>query len=359
MKLNKLALITLSAISTLVLTACGSSGGHTNHGAQREPIQPKLQAPKTETKPASSLKTEETSSSDQKTEAPKADEPKDIISELMKKPAKRENKKIEQPKDENNPITPIAEKTETPVVEKPETSVDEKPETPVVEIPEVPKEPASQQDIDSLNAVTKEWGDTAKNFVSLEIEGKQLALATLDSATMQMKRSEVETLRDSQGKIVGYYGYGIVEQENASIFADSNNFHYLIVNGKDTKERPIEMNHNMTYQGKMFYRYSNEPKDVLSATVNAAYNADEKQVSMNIKGADQEWILKGEDESPNVDVEDNMILGELYTKDGQANGDFDGEFLGKQGEVIIGVAGFVDHENPKQSWEGVVGAKAE
>ncbi|OOH88424.1 hypothetical protein BMT54_08755 [Pasteurellaceae bacterium 15-036681] len=294
MKLKLNSMLSATLIS-LLLTACGSGGGHTTHQPIQEPVVKKVPKPDIEHK-------ENKENEPKKNTTPKDESRENVITHTI------------------NPPLEIVEASQ-----------------------ELPREFNWKQD------------DTLYSLYSLQLEGRNLAL--VPSGDTKIQRKEVETLIDDNGDVSAYYGYAIAEAKDKLSIAKVKNIYYMPFFGhKDKAERTIEMKEDLQYQGKMFYRYNKEDNDILTAKVNAEYKSSEKQLTMDIIGKDKTWKLQDDEGNSYVDISKGEFVGSLYSN-GEENGELTGYTYGHRGEVLVGYAEHPDSD-PKKSWEGVLGAKA-
>ncbi|MDO5073881.1 MAG: hypothetical protein Q4D63_05710 [Neisseria animaloris] len=178
---------------------------------------------------------------------------------------------------------------------------------------------------------------------------------------------EIETLRDSAGALVGYYGYARVAEQKQDFYKEKYAIlHNLYLQDADRslQQLPVGLG-NINYNGKMLYQYHVDSRP-LEARVSATYYVNEKKLQMNIH--DHEgglWTLHQDRRarsSNRVEVnEDGSVGGHLFFHNDQGgkpilNGNFTGGFYGKNGSVLTGRASY---EHREDGWEGVIGAAAE
>ncbi|WGE89082.1 transferrin-binding protein-like solute binding protein [Actinobacillus arthritidis] len=184
----------------------------------------------------------------------------------------------------------------------------------------------------------------------------------------RISNSEIKTLNDSTGKLLGYYGYMQLNQvkqgEREGIDSRNLNDHYLLSMNDNEKRRPAN---SLVYKGNMFYQYTEGSNEKLEASVSAKYNHADKKLSMDISGkGDDYWqlgntgstkLLTSKVNGASVDQDGTILNAKLYSKvEGDLSkltpdANFSGGLFGKNGEVLAGSA-----ISPK--WHGVIGAKA-
>ncbi|MFS6938423.1 transferrin-binding protein-like solute binding protein [Neisseria animaloris] len=206
------------------------------------------------------------------------------------------------------------------------------------------------------------------NLVKLVLNdnNRKVELTVLDPHSF-VGTPKIETLRDSTGALVGYYGYARVAEQKQDLYKDKYvTLHdlYLQYADQSLQQRPVSMG-DINYNGKMLYQYHADPRQ-LEATVSATYFVGEKKLKMDIHDKDGGlWTLherRASRSNNHVSVnEDGSIGGYLFFHNNQSdkpsfNGNFSGGFYGKDGSVLTGRASYEDREN---GWEGVIGATAE
>ncbi|WP_107929100.1 hypothetical protein [Neisseria animaloris] len=206
------------------------------------------------------------------------------------------------------------------------------------------------------------------NLVKLVLNdnNRKVELTVLDPHSF-VGTPKIETLRDSTGALVGYYGYARVAEQKQDLYKDKYvTLHdlYLQYADQSLQQRPVSMG-DINYNGKMFYQYHADPQP-LEARVSATYYVNEKKLQMDIHDSEGGlWTLHQDRRarsSNRVEVkEDGSVGGHLFFYNNQGdkptlNGNFTGGFYGKDGSVLTGRASYEDREN---GWEGVIGAAAE
>ncbi|SUU00415.1 outer membrane lipoprotein A [Actinobacillus lignieresii] len=406
-------------VASVVLTAC--SGGSSSSSAQphTEPT-PKTNMPAPE---AEQPKKEEAPQAD----SPKAEKPKSIAPLMMENPKVEKQKennlqekspKADEPqvmdpklgapqKDDQNMPAPEAEqpkKEEAPQADSPkvekqkENNLQEK--SPKADEPQVmdPKLGAPQKDDQKLeepknksNAeILKELGikdiktgiitrsDVVLNLTLDEQENIQIRLSESDIVRNDLKitntipNQDIRTLKDSTGRLLGYYGYmqlnQVIEDERYGINNVDLVGHYLLSMDESTKTAP---NKSIEYRGKMLYGYKNVDNRNLVADVQASYNHSDKKLSMEIFGDQGDYWKLGA--IGNNRLPKDMVTGVVVDKDGTISNaglyskiddtpgkltpdaNFSGGLFGKNGEVLAGKAEGI---NNNYNWQGVIGATA-
>lgn len=223
----------------------------------------------------------------------------------------------------------------------------------------IPSSPATDSsDTAVFNRLSK-TGDNfgAHSWLSIKLEGKSIALAP--SLRTNASGQKIQTLRDDQGKLLGYIGYLVGTQSEADPLRPSEltiTHKAFTLFGLDdhTQKLPTV---TQQYAGEMYYYYTDTPVTVYTAGVNANYSAATKQVEMTISGRGNDrhrlWTLSTQAD-PHGNVAGNLI------ENRQPSGNFIGGFYGNEGKLLAGQAEFEDHRinQQSQSWKGVVGAIA-
>ncbi|QIW16251.1 hypothetical protein A4G20_07850 [Pasteurellaceae bacterium RH1A] len=359
--MNKITKLSLSLITSLVLSACGGSGGGSSQ-SQAAPIN--------------SAPTEKA----QEKQAPKQALPNTQKEEAQPEPMPKESEESALPpvKEQENPTDKAPLPKEPEAHPNPEQAPSpsqgnedikpEKPVKPMVEDRQPEPMPQSYNDQEVLKELSLDH--EAQPYLTLTLNDDKkvaLALAKADDKLNHITRDKVETLRDSQGNLVGYYGYALVnhlkqnEDEPDKFEGLAPKDYYLFSADERQKHRP-ETQATLHYEGKMFYRYNEDNLTPKTAEVFAQYKGENKTASMWIKDGANRWYLT-ENRVGNlkaaqreVDVsEDGVFSGHLlHDKTGEAtkvtpDGNFVGGFYGSQGDVLVGEANGLN-------WKGVVGA---
>lgn len=350
-------------VASVVLTAC--SGGSSNSSAQ----------PNTEPTPKTNMS------------APKAEQPK------KEEAPQADSPKVEKPKE-------MAPQVDSPKVEEPKNMAPQM-GNPKLNDPQVmaPKMDNPQKDApkgeelskNKSNAeILKELGvkDITSGTISisdielnLQLDGNDNVKISLlnenlmrDNLTINNKisGSDIRTLKDSSGRLLGYYGYVQLNQVTQDS-RDPDNYkhnhqfenHYLLSMNDAEKVLPEK---SLEYKGSMIYGYNTSGNEKLTAEVNAKYDSSTKKLSMKIYDNDRYWKL-GEVMSNNVRLPETKVDGVKVDSDGTINArlylsteeplkltpdaNFSGGIFGKNGEVLAGKA-----ESINNSWQGVIGATA-
>ncbi|MDG6295481.1 hypothetical protein Q7370_09225 [Glaesserella parasuis] len=222
-------------------------------------------------------------------------------------------------------------------------------------------EPPSQQlsDQDIWQGFSKNGGYyDANNWVSITLEGKEIKLAPVSGS--HSNNSKMNTLRDADGNLVGYYGYATLNKIKENQYKPGEKdverkYMVLLEAREEAKTLPT---HDLSYQGKMYYALNDAPEQAKEANVTATYKHMNKSISINIYG------VNGNDLTTNqTNVSENgYIFTRLYLmgKPRIPAGQFDGGLYGKSGEILLGKAKNEDAtpHTPQKNWEGVIGATA-
>ncbi|MDG6431342.1 hypothetical protein Q7460_08235 [Glaesserella parasuis] len=222
-------------------------------------------------------------------------------------------------------------------------------------------EPPSQQlsDQDIWQGFSKNGGYyDANNWVSITLEGKEIKLAPVSGS--HSNNSKMNTLRDADGNLVGYYGYATLNKIKENQYKPGEKdverkYMALLEAREEAKTLPT---HDLSYQGKMYYALNDAPEQAKEANVTATYKHMNKSISINIYG------VNGNDLTTNqTNVSENgYIFTRLYLmgKPRIPAGQFDGGLYGKSGEILLGKAKNEDAtpHTPQKNWEGVIGATA-
>ncbi|MDE3966415.1 hypothetical protein NUQ40_09370 [Glaesserella parasuis] len=219
-------------------------------------------------------------------------------------------------------------------------------------------EPPSQQlsDQDIWQGFSKNGGYyDANNWVSITLEGKEIKLAPVSGS--HSNNSKMNTLRDADGNLVGYYGYATLNKIKENQYKPGEKdverkYMALLEAREEAKTLPT---HDLSYQGKMYYALNAAPEQAKEANVTATYRHMNKSILINI------YDVNGNNLTTNqTNVSENgSIFTKLYLMDGKPKkvaGQFDGGLYGKNGEILLGKA--KNEVIPKKEiiWEGVIGA---
>ncbi|MDG6408428.1 hypothetical protein [Glaesserella parasuis] len=221
-------------------------------------------------------------------------------------------------------------------------------------------EPPSQKlnDQDIWQGFSKNGGYyDASNWVSITLEGKEIKLAPVNGSNSN--NSKMNTLRDADGNLVGYYGYATLNKIKENQYKPGEKdverkYMALLEAREEAKTLPT---HDLYYRGKMYYALNDAPEQAKEANVTATYKHMNKSISINIYG------VNGNDLTTNqTNVSENgSIFTRLYLKDKRTPaGEFKGGLYGKSGEILLGEAKNEDSRpnTPQNNWKGVIGATA-
>lgn len=208
-----------------------------------------------------------------------------------------------------------------------------------------------------FNRLTKRGGHfDADKWIKITLSGKSLVLAPIDSS---LNNGQLHTLRDTDGNLVGYYGYAALTKTVPSFYNPDEKLalaKYMALQEGDT-EAKVRPTVDLTYQGTMYYALNEAPEQALTADVTAIYHNAKKSITINIFGKEHlGWDLT----SMESHVTDNgSIFTRLYTMDKKTvAGQFDGGLYGKHGEILLGEAKNEDANQKENNWKGVIGANA-
>ncbi|MDG6232171.1 hypothetical protein Q7506_11750 [Glaesserella parasuis] len=225
---------------------------------------------------------------------------------------------------------------------------------------EPPSQKLSDQDI---------WRDFSKNggyydadnWVRITLAGKEIELAPVNGSHSNNRK--MNTLRDADGNLVGYYGYATLSKTKSDPYRpDENNVErkYMalqeVTAREEAKTRPT---HDLYYRGKMYYALNDVPEQAKEADVTATYRHMNKSILIGI------YNMNGNDLTTNetkVSENGSIPLTRLYLMDKPkiAAGQFEGGLYGKSGEILLGEAknDDVTPNTPQNNWKGVIGATA-
>ncbi|WP_018652191.1 hypothetical protein [Actinobacillus capsulatus] len=344
-------------VASLVITACsgGSSGSSAQPNTEPTP-KTNIPAPKAE-----QPKKEEAPQAD----SPKVEEPKSIAP-LMGSP------KVEKQKENN--LQEKSPKVDEPQVMDPKLGSPQKDAQKLEE----PKNKSNAEILKELGIKDISEGELSVADTLLDIrldDHEKVSIVILNNeinrkdlkVTNSIPNQDIMTLKDSSGKLLGYYGYmqlsQVREDANTSKNEINLNEHYLLSMNDAEKIRPAK---SIEYTGNMFYGYK-DSNEKLVANVQAAYNDSTKMLSMEVFGnSDHYWKLgeTGRTKLPinrvqgaTVDSDGTILNANLYTKiDSDStkltpDANFSGSIFGKNGEVLAGSA-------VSEKWRGVIGATA-
>ncbi|MWQ70806.1 hypothetical protein [Glaesserella parasuis] len=221
-------------------------------------------------------------------------------------------------------------------------------------------EPPSQQlsDQDIWQGFSKNGGYyDANNWVSITLEGKEIKLAPVSGS--HSNNSKMNTLRDADGNLVGYYGYATLNKIKENQYKPGEKdverkYMALLEAREEAKTLPT---HDLSYQGKMYYALNAAREQAKEANVTATYRHMNKSILINI------YDVNGNNLTTNqTNVSENgSIFTKLYLMDGKPKkvaGQFDGGLYGKNGEILLGKAKNEDITKKENNWKGVIGATA-
>ncbi|MWQ47305.1 hypothetical protein [Glaesserella parasuis] len=224
---------------------------------------------------------------------------------------------------------------------------------------EPPSQKLSDQDI---------WKDFSKNggyydannWVSITLEGEEIQLAPVSGS--HSNNSKMNTLRDADGNLVGYYGYATLSKTKPDPYRPDEKdverkYMALLEAREEAKTLPT---HDLSYQGKMYYALNDAPEQAKEANVTATYKHMNKSILINIYDVNGNNLTTNQ---TNVSENGSIPLTRLYLMDGKPKkvaGQFEGGLYGKSGEILLGKAKQEDStpNTPQNNWEGVIGATA-
>ncbi|EFM99831.1 transferrin-binding protein-like solute binding protein [Actinobacillus pleuropneumoniae] len=347
-------------VAGLVLTACsggGSSGSSSKPNSELTPkvdmSAPKAEQPKKEEVPqADNSKAEEPKEMAPQVDSPKAEEPKNMAPQMG-------NPKLNDPQ-------VMAPKMDNPQKDAPKGE-------------ELSKDKSNAEILKELGVKDINSGiiNNADVVLNLKIDEKDHITVVLDKdkinrnhlkVTNTISAQDIKTLKDSSGKLLGYYGYMQLNQvrqdENYSDEKVSLNEYYLLSMNDADKIRPTK---SISYKGDMFYSYKDVGNQKLKASVEASYDDATKKVSMKVFGENNDYwklgefgrtnLLENQVTGAKVGEDGTIINGTLYSKIDNfplkltPDANFSGGIFGKNGEVLAGSA-------ISEKWQGVIGATA-
>lgn len=221
-------------------------------------------------------------------------------------------------------------------------------------------EPPSQRlsDQDIWHGFSKDGGYyDANNWVSITLEGKEIKLAPVSGS--HSNNSKMNTLRDADGNLVGYYGYATLNKIKENQYKPGEKdverkYMALLEAREEAKTLPT---HDLSYQGKMYYALNDAPEQAKEADVTATYRHTNKSILISIYGVNGNNLTTNQ---TNVS-ENGSIFTRLYLKDKRTPaGEFKGGLYGKSGEILLGEAKNEDSRpnTSQNNWKGVIGATA-
>lgn len=217
--------------------------------------------------------------------------------------------------------------------------------------PPVVNPPTEPQETDEtiFNRLSSEHFGS-QNWLTITLDGKEIVLTPTQKT--EVSDQNIKTLRDSDGKLVGYVGYlsGTQTEDDPNRPDDPivtrKAFGLL---GVDEKQLVLP-SASYTYEGEMHYFYDTQA-NIYTAGVSANYFTDSKKVEMTISGRDADysrlWTLSTQA------TPEGKVAG-ILIEDRQRSGEFDGGFYGKDGKFLVGKTQFEDTNNKDGSWKGVI-----
>ena len=325
--------LSLTLLSATVITACGGSGGGGNSST------------------TTPITTSPTPNITQSTQANNAPQTSTQTVEVQNTGSTANSNRAANNNTVENTAKAMTE-TAQPNIE-PKTN----PATENVQIP--PKTEVVELDPKSDKAIFEKIGNTggvwdSSNWVKLNLSGNEIELAPVDGVTSRPENQTIHTLRNSDGELLGYYGYATVSKVTPDPNRpDENNVEYrhLALKAIDDSQM-IQPSLDMQYLGKMYYALNQVQAQALEADVQARYQSANKQITIEIFGDNHQL------ETKNAYVENSgSIFTRLYDMDTKKEaGVFNGGLYGKQGEVLLGEAYHEDSNAPQNNWKGVIGA---
>ncbi|MCT8823914.1 hypothetical protein KZ326_06130 [Glaesserella parasuis] len=225
---------------------------------------------------------------------------------------------------------------------------------------EPPSQKLSDQDI---------WRDFSKNggyydannWVSITLADKEIQLAPVNGS--HLNDSKMNTLRDADGNLVGYYGYATLSKIKPNLYKpdekDVERKYMALQEVTAREEAKTRPTHDLYYRGKMYYALNDVPEQAKEADVTATYRHMNKSILIGI------YNMNGNDLTTNetkVSENGSIPLTRLYLMDKPkiAAGQFEGGLYGKSGEILLGEAknDDVTPNTPQNNWKGVIGATA-
>lgn len=321
--MNKVKKLSLTLLSSLVLVACGGGSKGTHHQTSTKTEV------KTETKKSETLQPQAGNNRSIKTQ------PTEVYKKSEAEQAKSEKKLTEDKQAKHLLSNP--DKTAEPVSQK-------------------------LSDSEIFGRFSKNGGHYDANaWMSINLDGTELKLAGLSDA--HLNAQQIHTLRDSDGQLVGYYGYAALSKTKPSQYHPEENvaeYKYMALREAREEARSVP-NVDMTYRGKMYYALDSAPQQALEADVSANYRNASKSISIEIAGQSDRsgWHLTTN--TPQSVSENGSIFTQLYTRENGKlvkAGQFDGGLYGKNGEILLGEAKHEDSTKQENNWKGAVGATA-
>lgn len=330
--------LSLTLLSATVITACGGSGGGGNSST------------------TTPITTSPTPNITQSTQANNAPQTSTQTVEVQNTGSTANSDRSAN----NNAV----ENTAKAMTETAQPNIEPKtnPVTENVQIP--PKTEVVELDPKSDKAIFEKIGNTggvwdSSNWVKLNLSGNEIELAPVDGVTSRPENQTIHTLRNSDGELLGYYGYATVSKVTPDPNRpDENNAEYrhLALKAVDDSQM-IQPSVDMQYLGKMYYALNQVQAQALEADVQAHYSSEKKQIIIDIYGIKEHLGTDYTSLPTNVDS-DGIIVTKLYSMSNtkEKTGEFIGGLYGKRGEVLLGKAYNEDSNNSQKAWTGVVGA---
>ncbi|MDO9797373.1 hypothetical protein Q7526_09215 [Glaesserella parasuis] len=225
---------------------------------------------------------------------------------------------------------------------------------------EPPSQKLSDQDI--WHDFSKNGGYyDANNWVSITLADKEIQLAPVNGS--HLNDSKMNTLRDADGNLVGYYGYATLSKIKPNPYKpdekDVERKYMALQEVTAREEAKTRPTHDLYYRGKMYYALNDVPEQAKEADVTATYRHMNKSILIGI------YNMNGNDLTTNetkVSENGSISLTRLYLMDKPkiAAGQFEGGLYGKSGEILLGEAknDDVTPNTPQNNWKGVIGAAA-
>ncbi|EQA01885.1 hypothetical protein N5918_09055 [Glaesserella parasuis] len=225
---------------------------------------------------------------------------------------------------------------------------------------EPPSQKLSDQDI--WHDFSKNGGYyDANNWVSITLADKEIQLAPVNGS--HLNDSKMNTLRDADGNLVGYYGYATLSKIKPNPYKpdekDVERKYMALQEVTAREEAKTRPTHDLYYRGKMYYALNDVPEQAKEADVTATYRHMNKSILIGI------YNMNGNDLTTNetkVSENGSIPLTRLYLMDKPkiAAGQFEGGLYGKSGEILLGEAknDDVTPNTPQNNWKGVIGATA-
>lgn len=223
-----------------------------------------------------------------------------------------------------------------------------KPE-PQADMPIVQEQPTPESDEIIFNRLSSENFAT-NDWLNIRLDDHTITL--MPSKQTNVADQKLETLRDSDGQLLGYIGYlAGTQTEDDPLRPDDpivNRKAFMLL-GIDEQQRTLPTM-TMRYEGEMHYAYETQA-NVYTAGVSANYTANNKRVEMTISGRDADhsrlWTLS------TTANHNGSVVGTLI-ENRQRSGEFDGGFYGKDGKILVGTTQFEDYRDQNKNWKGVV-----